>query len=58
MSQKLSGLTREAEQDKLANPVLVSRQIDTLREVIRRMKASRSGSFDALIDKKLEQVGS
>ncbi|MEM7332886.1 MAG: hypothetical protein AAF490_12430 [Chloroflexota bacterium] len=37
------------------NLVLVSRQIDGLREVLRRMKASQSESIDSIITNKLNQ---
>ncbi|HEX6385328.1 MAG TPA: hypothetical protein VF177_11710 [Anaerolineae bacterium] len=40
----------------LPNPVLVTRQIEDLREVLRRMRAYRSATFDAVISKKLEQL--
>ncbi|NKQ36243.1 MAG: hypothetical protein HF973_11585 [Chloroflexi bacterium] len=40
------------------NPVMVSRQIDGLREVLRRMRASQSQSLDVLTHKKLEQIQS
>ena len=42
----------------LPNPVMVSRQIDGLREVLRRMRASQSQSLDVLTHKKLEQIQS
>lgn len=38
------------------NLVLVSRQIDGLREVLRRMKAAQSNSLDSLINEKLDQL--
>ena len=40
------------------NLVMVSRQIDGLREVLRRMRASQSQSLDILTHKKLEQIQS
>ncbi len=42
----------------LPNPVMVSRQIDGLREVLRRMRASQSQSLDVLTHRKLEQIQS
>ena len=39
------------------NPVLVARQIESLREVLRRMKASaRAAALDPVINRKLEQL--
>ena len=38
------------------NLVLVSRQIDGLREVLRRMKASQSNSLDSIINEKIDQL--
>ncbi|MCP4424324.1 MAG: hypothetical protein GY803_07535 [Chloroflexi bacterium] len=39
------------------NPVLVSRQIKSLREILRRMKASaREAALDPIINRKLEQL--
>lgn len=43
------------EETPLPNPVLVSRQIDGLREVLRRMQVVQSDSLDRIINKKLEQ---
>lgn len=40
----------------VANPVLVSRQIDGLREVLRRLKASRSETVDAVMSEKLKRL--
>lgn len=44
-----------AEDNPLPHPVLVSKQIDGLREVLRRMKAAKSTSLEPLISKKLDQ---
>ena len=39
------------------NPVLVARQIESLREVLRRMKASAAAAaIDPVINSKLEQL--
>lgn len=38
------------------NLVLVSRQIDGLREVLRRMKAAQSDSLDSIVSEKLSQL--
>jgi hypothetical protein len=39
------------------DPVLVTRQIESLREVIRRMKVSaREAALDPIISRKLEQL--
>ncbi len=39
------------------NPVLVARQIENLREVLRRMRASaRAAALDPVINRKLEQL--
>lgn len=40
----------------IPNPVMVSRQIEGLREVLRRMRASQAQTLDALTHKKLEQL--
>ena len=40
------------------NPVMVSRQLEELREVLRRMRAVQSQSLDVLTHKKLEQIQS
>jgi len=39
------------------NPVLVARQIESLREVLRRMKASaQAAALDPIINRKLQQL--
>lgn len=38
------------------NLILVSRQIDGLREVLRRMRASQSETLDSIISEKLDQL--
>ncbi len=40
----------------LPNPVMVSRQIDSLREVMRRMRTSQTSTLEALIDQKLQKL--
>ena len=45
-----------SEKTPLPHPVLVSRQIDGLREVLRRMRAAKNASLDPIIDKKLQQL--
>ncbi|MCA9923283.1 MAG: hypothetical protein KC419_12495 [Anaerolineales bacterium] len=45
-----------SENTPLPHPVLVSRQIDGLREVLRRMRAAKSTSLDPIINKKLQQL--
>jgi len=40
----------------LPNPVMLSRQINGLREVMRRMHTAQSDSVEPLITKKLEQI--
>ncbi len=40
----------------LPDPVMLSRQIDGLREVMRRMRTAQSNSAEPLITKKLEQI--
>lgn len=39
------------------HPVLVSHQIETIRVVLRRMKAAKSASLDPIISQKLQQLG-
>ncbi len=40
-----------------ANPVLIARQIASLREILRRMEASaRAAALDPVINRKLEQL--
>jgi len=41
-------------QKNLPNPVIVARQIDDLRDVLRRMKATQSQTFDAFTSQKLK----
>jgi hypothetical protein len=42
---------------KRPNPVLVARQIENLREILRRMRASaRTTALDPIINSKLEQL--
>ena len=38
----------------LPNPVMVARQIDDLRDVLRRMKATQSQTFDVFTNQKLK----
>ena len=45
-----------SEETPLPHPVLVSRQIDGLREVLRRMRAAENKSIDPIINKKLQQL--
>ena len=45
-----------SDETPLPHPVLVSRQIDGLREVLRRMRAAKNASLDPIIDKKLQQL--
>lgn len=40
-------------QKNLPNPVLVSRQIDDLRDVLRRMKATQSQTMDTFTNQKI-----
>lgn len=44
------------ESNQLPNPIMVSRQIDGLREVLRRMRATETNPDSTLIAKKLEQL--
>lgn len=43
-------------QTHLPNTVMVSRQIDSLREVLRRMRTAEASSLDNLIDQKLRKI--
>lgn len=43
-------------QAHLPNNVMVSRQIDSLREVLRRMRTAEASSLDNLIDQKLRKI--
>lgn len=47
---------KEETKTSIPDPVMLSRQIDGLREVMRRMRSSQSPSVEALINKKLEQI--
>jgi hypothetical protein len=40
--------------NNIPNPVMLARQIDSLREVMRRMQIPESELFDSLVAKKLE----
>ena len=41
-------------QKNLPNPVMVSRQIDDLRDVLRRMKATKSQTLDTITNQKIK----
>ena len=45
-----------SDETPLPHPVLVSRQIDGLREVLRRMRAAKNASLDPIINQKLQQL--
>ncbi len=45
-------------QKSLPNPVIVARQIDDLRNVLQRMKATQSQTLDAFSHKKLQGLQS
>lgn len=45
-----------SDETPLPHPVLVSRQIDGLREVLRRMRAAKHASLDPIIHIKLQQL--
>ena len=45
-----------SDEKPLPHPVLVSRQIDGLREVLRRMRAAKNASLDPIINQKLQQL--
>ncbi len=38
----------------LPNPVMVTRQIDDLRDVLKRMKATQAQTFDTLTSQKIK----
>jgi hypothetical protein len=40
----------------LPNPEMLSRQIESLRVVLRRMKANESSKLDSLINQKLKEL--
>lgn len=40
----------------LPNPIMVSRQIDGLREVMRRMRTTQSSTIEIFINQKLEKL--
>lgn len=46
----------QLENNTSPNLVLLSKQVDGLREVLRRMKASQSSSIDNVINEKLNQI--
>lgn len=48
--------TQPDSKSHLPNPVMVSRQIDSLREVMRRMRTSQTSTLEALIDQKLQKL--
>ncbi len=41
---------------ELPNPEMLSRQIESLRVVLRRMKANESSKLDTLINQKLKEL--
>lgn len=41
---------------ELPNPEMLSRQIESLRIVLRRMKANESSKLDSLINQKLKEL--
>ncbi len=45
-------------QKNLPNPVMVTRQINDLRDVLRRMKATQSQTFDAFTNQKVQGLHS
>jgi hypothetical protein len=56
MKKSLRGVDNQEDSfDSLPNPVMVSRQIDELRVVLRRMKSARSKTLDTITRKKVEQ---
>lgn len=40
----------------IPNPVMISRQIDSLREVMRRMRTSQTSTVETLINQKLQNL--
>jgi len=55
VEKKKMSLHTRIEKNNIPNPVMLSRQIDELREVMRRMRLANSDSLDAIISKKLDK---
>ncbi len=58
MENKISFKRSFGSQKNLPNPVMVARQIDDLRDVLRRMKATQSQTFDAFTNQKVQGLHS
>lgn len=51
-----NGFQGQFEFKNLPNPEMLSRQIESLRIVLRRMKANESAKLDSLINQKLKEL--
>jgi hypothetical protein len=51
-----NGFKGQLDLKELPNPEMLSRQIESLRIVLRRMKANESSKLDSLINQKLKEL--